>query len=117
MCWVFDMAPVSVTPTANVAGHVQMYPLAGQDPGWTAIGQLVVRPEKHDHGIARYLLRESVRHVREAGGTPVLDLDTCLFRSEELFRRCGFESLPDSRGTGSLLVHRGEVSRARSRTA
>lgn len=70
--WVFDAAPVTVAPTKNVIGHVQIYKPAeesatlnladyiGEPAGdLLVIGKLFVQPGTHEYGIARYLLKES----------------------------------------------------------
>lgn len=95
VAWVFDQAPVSVTPTDNVAGQVRLRRPArtssGDDP-WL-LDQLVVRPGDHEVGIARFLLREAVRHVTDRDGRLVVDVDSCRLSSTDpmsLLERRGF---------------------------
>src|SRR3712207_2051629 len=83
--WVFDQAPVSAVPTRNVVGHVQIY--RPPDARWVldvvaqtsrqaddllVIGRLFVKPSKHDFGIVRCLLKESVKYVEGRESLPVL---------------------------------------------
>ena len=73
---------------------------------------LAVLPEARRRGIGEALLRESLQRAR-AWGAPALILDTGPWneRSQRLYRRLGFERLPDretkpaSRG-GYLAVYR-----------
>jgi GNAT superfamily N-acetyltransferase len=115
--WVFDMAPMSVAPTGNVVGHVQLYRPGGAladlarstepagDP--VAIGKLFVRRDKLAYGIARFLLKESVKLVRGRSGTPVLDLRENPFFPQAFYERFGFrEVVPGGRDSG-LLIHSG----------
>lgn len=110
--WVFDQAPVSVAPTRNVVGHVQHYrpasPVARELSAATgtpaddlvAVGRLVVGRVAHAHGIARYLMRESVSSIRARGSTPVLDLRACDHHGEDLAARLGFQAVADGTARG-----------------
>jgi len=118
--WVFDQAPVSVTPTDNLAGQVRLRRLAGTSYGravtdrltlddgddpWL-LDQLVLRPGEHELGIARFLLREAVRHVTDRGGRAVVDLDSCRLPSVDvpaLLTRRGFVPACGP-GGGSLWI-------------
>lgn len=107
--WVFDQAPVSVAPTRNVVGHVQVYRPPADVP-WAdevaaaadvgredllVIGRFFVRPMKHDQGIARYLLKESVRRIAARGSVAVLDPDGLELVPSVVRRRIGFsDELP-----------------------
>ncbi|WP_435769869.1 GNAT family N-acetyltransferase [Nocardioides sp. SYSU DS0651] len=88
--WVFDMAPVHVTPTRNVVGHVQIRRSAGAEDQELVIGRLFVRPDTHVTGIGRFLLRESLRYVRDRGMEPVVALAECRFE-RPFFERYGVE--------------------------
>ncbi|MCR1780941.1 GNAT family N-acetyltransferase [Nocardioides carbamazepini] len=101
--WVFDQAPVSVAPTRNVVGHLQVYrppveaawtgeaaTAAGVDvAGLLVIGRMFVKPMKHDHGVARYLLTEAVKLVKGRGSVAVLDPDGAALVPVALARRLG----------------------------
>lgn len=113
--WVFDQAPVVVTPTRNIVGHVQFRPAPDTDWAREAaaqlgedhaalmmIGRLFVKPSKHDHGIARYLLKESVKHVQGQGSTPLLDPDDPVLIPSSLPARLGFAPVRTS--CGAVLV-------------
>jgi len=115
--WVFDQAPVRVTPTGNVVGHVQIY--QSSDASWVChvatqlsrraddllvIGRLFVRPGKHDYGIARYLLTESVKYVEKQGCLPVLDPLDLLFLPASLCAKLGFKELPTEDGLRSAIA-------------
>jgi GNAT superfamily N-acetyltransferase len=106
--WVFDQAPVRVAPTGNVVGHVQVY-RPGPGLGVQAaeellvIGKLVVAPTAHADGIGRFLLRESVRHVRARGARPVVDLRETGFPAS-FFARAGLSALPAAEPDGVLLI-------------
>ncbi|MBM7807499.1 ribosomal protein S18 acetylase RimI-like enzyme [Geodermatophilus bullaregiensis] len=115
--WVFDQAPVSVAPTRNVVGHVQIYrPL---DARWVldvvaqthrkaddllVIGRLFVKPSRHDYGIARYLLRQSVKYVETRGGLPVLDPDDLAFVPHSLCAELGFRDFRTGDCIPSVLI-------------
>ena len=115
--WVFDQAPVSVAPTRNVVGHVQIY--RPPDARWVldvvgqtyrqaedllVIGRLFVKPSRHDYGIARYLLKESVKYVETRGNLPVLDPDDIAFIPLSLCAKLGFREFRTDDGTPSALV-------------
>jgi GNAT superfamily N-acetyltransferase len=115
--WVFDMAPMSVAPTRNVVGHLQMYRPGGAladlarstepagDP--VAIGKLFVRRDKVAYGIARFLLTESVKLVRGRDGTPVLDVRENPFFPQAFYERFGFREVVSGGRGGGLLIHSG----------
>ncbi len=99
------MAPVRVAPTKNVVGHVQIYrPAEDHLAEYTkrpatellAIGKLFVRPDTHEYGIGRYLLKESVKYIRGRGKLPVLDLHRNGFLSKEFCEKFGFEEVPSA---------------------
>lgn len=105
--WVFDMAPVSVAPTKNVVGHVQIcgptddssvlhLGECARQPAsdLLAIERLFVGPQRHAHGVTRYLLKESVKYIRRRGKTPVLDVHGNGSLSKELCQKLGFEEIP-----------------------
>lgn len=107
LSWVFDQAPVTVAPTKNVIGHLQVYrptspPLVQAldgTPGLTAsgtlvIGRLFVRPNTHADGIARFLLREGLRHIDGQPKRAVLELPRDAYLPWELCARLGFEEFP-----------------------
>lgn len=115
--WVFDQAPVSVAPTRNVVGHVQIYrpPAAPwvldvaartyrQVDDRLVIGRLFVKPSRHDYGIARYLLKESVKYVETRGGLPVLDADNLAFVPLSLCATLGFREVRTREGTPAALA-------------
>lgn len=104
--WVYDMAPVHVTPTKNVVGHVQICRPTGTSstPGLAertrrpvsellAIGRFLVEPQTHDYGIARHLLTESRTYVERQGKTPVLDLRANTYLTKEFCEKYGFVAL------------------------
>jgi ribosomal protein S18 acetylase RimI-like enzyme len=114
LSWVFDQAPVHVAPTRNVVGHVQVY--APPDAPWVravaarlgrpaddlrVIGRLFVKPAKHDYGIARYLLKESVKHAEAAGRVPVLDPADVALVPATLCASLGFRSVAGALVRGS----------------
>ncbi|MBM0123348.1 hypothetical protein [Pimelobacter simplex] len=104
--WVFDQAPVSVAPTRNVVGHVQVCSAdpaapwvpevaadAGTDPAdLLVIGRLFVRPMKHERNIARYLLTECVKRIAARGRAAVLDPDGLALVPTALWQRLGFSA-------------------------
>lgn len=107
--WVFDMAPVSVAPTKNVVGHVQIY-CPDEDSSTPylveythrpardllAIGKLFVRPEAHDYGFGRYLLKESINYIQGQGKLPVLDRHRSRFPAQGFCEKFGFEGIPSA---------------------
>lgn len=101
--WVFDQAPVSVAPTRNVVGHVQIH--RARDVGWArevatqhlrqvedllVIGRLFVKPVPHADNIARYLLRESVKYAEARGSLPALGPHDTAFVPESVTAALGF---------------------------
>ncbi|GAA4098260.1 hypothetical protein ACFFOS_01360 [Nocardioides kongjuensis] len=102
--WVFDQAPVSVAPTRNVVGHVQVYapPVgaawvssaasgAGVEPDrLLVIGRFFVKETRFDHNIGRYLLSECVKRIAARGSVAVLDPDGLALVPTALWRRLGF---------------------------
>ncbi len=111
--WVFDMAPVSVAPTKNVVGHVQVYApeedlLALVGPmhdgrDLLVIAKLFVRPDTYEHGIARFLVRESARYVEDRGMHPVLEHRAHGRLSTAFCERLGFQTVT-SRDSGVAVM-------------
>lgn len=117
LSWVFDQAPVRVVPTRNVVGHVQVYrppraPWVREVAAQThrraddllLIGRLFVKPVKHDYGIARYLLKESVKYIEARGLLPVLDPADLAFIPPSLCARLGFTELRTEDGTSGAMA-------------
>ncbi|MGJ7907063.1 hypothetical protein ACOQFL_11330 [Actinopolyspora sp. H202] len=115
--WVFDQAPVRVAPTRNVVGHVQIHPppnarwvrdvaaqTSRQVDELLVIRRLFVKPAKHDHGIARYLLKESVKHIETRGSLPVLDPDDLAFIPPSLCTKLGFREFQTEDDTPNPLA-------------
>ena len=117
---MFDQAPVSVAPTRNVVGHVQIY--RSSDASWVChvatqlsrraddllvVGRLFVKPGQHDYGIARYLLTESVKYVEKQGYLPILDPLDLIFVPASLCAKLGFRELPTEDGLRSALARTG----------
>lgn len=115
--WVFDQAPVHVVPTRNVVGHVQVYP--PPDAVWIrdtvaqtgrraddfrVIGRLYVKPVKHNYGIARYLLRESVQYIETRERVPVLEPADLALVPSSLCSTLGFTQLRTDDGPPHPLV-------------
>ncbi|WP_029113756.1 GNAT family N-acetyltransferase [Mycobacterium sp. URHB0044] len=107
--WVFDMAPVSVAPTKNVVGHVQIIRPAKDSPvarslanthatpdNSLAIVKLFVKPNGYEYGIGRYLLKESIKYIQGQGKIPVLDVHGNAFLSKEFYAKYGFEEVPSA---------------------
>ncbi len=107
LSWVFDQAPVTVAPTKNVIGHAQIYRPSAEPlvhalegtPGLTAsgtlvIGRLFVRPDRHAAGVARFLLREAVRHIDAQQKQAVLELTRDAHLPWEVCARLGFVEVP-----------------------
>ncbi|WP_026818442.1 GNAT family N-acetyltransferase [Arthrobacter castelli] len=105
--WVFDSAPVTVVPTKNVVGHIQIYrPTENASASYLAkhaskvtddllsIGKLFVGPNKHEYGIRRHLLKEAVKYIQRQGKLPVLDLHENEFLSKGFCEKFGFEEIP-----------------------
>ncbi|WGY04667.1 hypothetical protein QI633_13035 [Nocardioides sp. QY071] len=102
--WVFDQAPVSVAPTRNVVGHVQVFvPPVGAP--WVdavasaagveadrllVIGRFFVKDMRFDQGIGRYLLTECVKRIAARGSVAVLDPDGLALVPRVLWCRLGF---------------------------
>ncbi len=118
--WVYDMAPVHVAPTKNVVGHVQIYCPTGASstPGLAlcarqpvsellAIGRLFVKPQAHDYGIARHLLKESRTYIQRQGKTAVLDLNANAYLTKEFCEMYGFVELPSRDLTVSPMIYTG----------
>ncbi|MFC5729990.1 MULTISPECIES: GNAT family N-acetyltransferase [Nocardioides] len=119
LSWVFDMAPVRVTPTKNVVGHVQVYRVDERDPltsYWVdhsrrpagdllAVGRLFVRPDTYEHGIGRYLLQESVTYIRSQGKVPVLDLHQNAPFPKTFYERRGFEEISTGDPGVAVMIH------------
>lgn len=115
--WVYDMAPVRVTPTRNVVGHVQMRALADDDAagllaehaaaplrGLMAVDKLFVRPDRFEFGIGRHLLKQAVGYIRGLGRLPVLDLDRNAFTAAGFYERFGFRRTGAGDPSGSWMV-------------
>lgn len=115
--WVFDQAPVTVVPTRNVVGHVQIY--RPPDAGWIrdvvaytgrpvdellVIGRLFVKPSRHGNGIARYLLTESVTYVETRGALAVLDPADLAFVEAPLYTKLGFTQIETGARTVAVLA-------------
>ena len=119
--WVFDQAPVTVAPTSNVVGHVEIFvPVAASSLAagcpWPlrdvlAIGKLFVQPQSHQHGIARYLLKEAVRYIRGQDKQPVADLASSAV-AQAFFEKYGFEQVPTADPGLTLLAHSDSPPRA-----
>ena len=116
--WVFDMAPVRVTPTKNVVAHVQMYSPAADSPisglvrrtcrptgDLVVIDKLFVKPDTFEYGIARYLLKESVAYIRGRGKLPVLDRHGSALVPQGLCEKLGFDSIPSEDPSLDVMVH------------
>jgi ribosomal protein S18 acetylase RimI-like enzyme len=107
--WVFDMAPVSVAPTKNVVGHIQII-RAADDPSvsqWLtnthaspgnslAIVKMFVKANGQEYGIGRYLLKESIKYIQRHGKVPILDVHRNAFLSKEFYAKYGFEEIPSA---------------------
>lgn len=118
--WVFDQAPVSAAPTRNVVGHAQVYrppglawahevavQMGGQEPHLLVIGRLFVKPSKHDHNIARFLLRESVRYVDRQGAAAVLDPESRALVPSSIPMKLGFIEVPTREGDQLVRTSKG----------
>ena len=114
--WVYDMAPMGVAPTRNVVGHVEIHrpspalasAVAAHTGGLAddllAIGKLVVRRDRHEHGFARHLLNQSVDWIRRYGRRPVLDLVDNVV-TKEFCARYGFEEAPSDAPRVRVMIH------------
>lgn len=118
--WVYDMAPVHVAPTKNVVGHVQIYRPTGASatPGLAecarqpvsellAIGRLFVKPQAHDYGIARHLLKESRTYIQRQGKIAVLDLQANGYLTKEFCEKYGFAELPSEDPAAAPMIYIG----------
>lgn len=118
--WVYDMAPVRVAPTRNVVGHVQIYcptdksstpglAEAAQRPAdeLLAIGRLFVKPQAHDYGIARHLLKESRTYIQRQGKTTVLDLKSNGYLTKQFCEKCGFIELLPAHPAAAPMIYAG----------
>lgn len=118
--WVYDMAPVHVAPTKNVVGHVQIYRPTGASvtPGLAecarqpvsdllSIGRLLVKPQAHDYGIARHLLKESRTYIQGQGKTAVLDLRANGYLTKEFCEKHGFAELPSGDPAVAPMIYTG----------
>jgi hypothetical protein len=102
--WVFDQAPVTVAPTRNVVGHVQVYPppggaswvpsvasAAGVEPDrLLVIGRFFVKAMRFDQNVGRYLLTECMKRIAARGSVAVLDPDGLALVPTTLRQRLGF---------------------------
>jgi ribosomal protein S18 acetylase RimI-like enzyme len=118
--WVYDMAPVRLDPTKNVVGHVQIYrpAQASATPGLAecargsasdllAIGRFLVKPQKHDYGIARHLLNESRRYIQRQGKTAVLDLRANTYLTKEFCEKYGFAEVACEDPAAAPMIYTG----------
>jgi predicted GNAT family N-acyltransferase len=100
------MAPMHVAPTKNVVGHVQIYRPTEASPtpslvecarrpasDLLAIGRFLIKPQTHDYGIARHLLKESRRYIQGQGKTAILDLRANTYLTKDFCEKCGFAEL------------------------
>ncbi|WP_256840507.1 hypothetical protein [Ornithinimicrobium faecis] len=117
--WVFDAAPVSVAPTRNVQGHVQIFAPGEPDASLVSatgmdadallvIGRLLVRPGPHAEGIRRFLLTEALRRVGVVGKTAILDLASNPGLTESLCHKRGLRLLPTTVPGLSPMIHHEE---------
>ncbi|WP_328988514.1 GNAT family N-acetyltransferase [Kribbella sp. NBC_01245] len=113
--WVFDMAPVTVAPTKNVVGHIQIFNPTEASP-WVdyaeqpaanllAIGKLFVRPNTHEYGIGRYLLKESIKYIQGQGKLPVLDRQGNGFIAEGFYEKFGFKEIPSGNPDVAPMIY------------
>lgn len=115
--WVFDQAPVTAVPTKNVVGHVQVRRIS--DERWArglaarlrcdptelmVIGRLFVKPSRHEYGIARYLLKESAKHLQARGSIPVLEPADRALVPQRLPEKLGFTEYDIAEGMTDGLV-------------
>ncbi|MEU4389971.1 GNAT family N-acetyltransferase [Kribbella sp. NPDC023855] len=99
LAWVFDMAPVSVAPTKNVVGHLEIYKPADNT---LAIGKHFVRPDTYENNIGRFLLRESVKYIQAHGQVPTLDLRQTSF-PRTFYQKAGFTEAPSNDPDNTLM--------------
>ncbi|WP_162802033.1 hypothetical protein [Ornithinimicrobium murale] len=116
--WVFDAAPVTVAPTGNVIGHLQIVaPGEAQAQLVAATGlaanhllvltRLLVRPGgAGEEGIRRFLLRESIRFCRSRGRTAIVDLANSPGLTGSLCGRYGFTALALSATGDAAMILR-----------
>lgn len=123
--WVFDQAPVQVSPTRNVIGHVQVYPppdateirdivaqTGRRADDLLVIGRLYVKPVKHSYGIARYLLKESVKYIKTRERVPVFEPADLALVPPSLCSTLGFTQLRTDDGPPHPLVRMKQQGRA-----
>lgn len=117
---VYDMAPVHVAPTKNVVGHLQIYSPTGASPTPSlpecadqpasellAVGKLFVKPQAHDYGVARHLLKEARRYIQAQGKTPVLDLHANVYLTAAFCGKYGFAGLRSENPTVTPMIYAG----------
>jgi hypothetical protein len=68
------------------------------------IGRLFVKPVRHDYGIARYLLKESVKLIETRGRVPVMNPDDLAFLPPALCAKLGFQELRTSDSALGALI-------------
>lgn len=118
--WVYDMAPVHVAPTKNVVGHVQIYrpTSASSTPGLAecarqpvsellAIGRFLIKPQTHDYGIARHLLKESRTYIQRQGKSAVLDLHANGYLTKKFCEKYGFAELRSEDPAVAPMIYTG----------
>ncbi|WP_433002177.1 GNAT family N-acetyltransferase [Kribbella sp. CA-294648] len=99
LAWVFDQAPVSVAPTKNVVGHLEIHKSADNT---LYIGKHFVRPDTYENNIGRFLLRESVKYIQARGQLPVLNLqDNCF--PQAFYEKSGFTEVPSNEPGNTLM--------------
>lgn len=100
------LAGVGNAPTKSVVGHVQIYRPTGSSSTpdlahcarqpvseLLAIGRLLVKPQAHDYGIARHLLKQSRTYIQRQGKTAVLDLQANSYLTTEFCEIYGLAEL------------------------
>lgn len=120
LAWVYDMAPVHVAPTKNVVGHVQIYrpteasstpdlAACAQQPAseLLAIGRFLVKPQAHDYGIARHLLKQARMYVQRQGKTAVLDLNANSYLTAAFCKKYGFVEVPSKDPATAPMIYAG----------
>ncbi len=68
------------------------------------IGRLFVKPVRHDYGIARYLLKESVKLIETRGRVPVMSPDDLAFVPPALCAKLRFHKLRTGDGVLGALI-------------
>lgn len=109
--FVYDMAPMTVAPSKNVVGHVQIYKatpyqaeqIGKPDSELLVISRIFVKRNTFEFGITRFLLKESIRFSLGQGKTPILDLASDRFLSKKLCTKVGFVEV-GSPGSASALM-------------